>query len=117
MKILDDTLKYYATQILDDFKKSDFYKKIYAEATNLNYKIKTDCGKSIDLKDKYIYLGIVFCDENDKPIEIFDEGEMSASISIVRVDGQNRYYFSHWLQDDFIEDINLLINKIMESKN
>jgi len=72
--------------MLDDFKKKEIYKKFYIEAANLNCKIKVNCGKSIDLKDKSIYLGIVFCDENDKTIELYDEGEMSASISIVRVD-------------------------------
>lgn len=116
MEILDESLNYYANLMLDDFKKSEIYKKFYVEAANLNCKIKVECGKSIDLKDKDIYLGIVFCDENDKPIEIYDEGEMSASISIVRVDEKNRYCFSHWFQDDFIEDIKLLINIIMKFK-
>ena len=116
MDILDETLNYYANLMLDDFRKSEIYKKFYEEATNLNCKMKVDCGKSIDLKDKNIYLGIVFCDENDEPIEIYDEGEMSASVSIIRVDKKKRYYFSHWHQDDFIEDIKWIISKIMELK-
>ena len=112
MNILDETLNYYANLMLDDFRKSE----IHEEATNLNCKMKVDCGKSIDLKDENIYLGIVFCDENDEPIKIYDEGEMSASVSIIRVDKEKRYYFSHWHQDDFIEDIKFLISKITKSK-
>ena len=68
MNILDETLNYYANLMLDDFRKSEIHKKFYEEATNLNCKMKVDCGKSIDLKDENIYLGIVFCDENDEPI-------------------------------------------------
>ena len=116
MEILDKTLKYYANQILDDFKKSDILKKIIVEAKELNCKISVKCGKSVNLKDDNIYLGIIFCEENDKPLEIFDEGEMSTSICIVKVDNKSRYYFSHWEQDDFIEDIMLIINKIKSEK-
>lgn len=116
MNILDETLNYYANQMLTDFKKSDIYKKFYKEAVDLNCKMKVDCGKSVNLKDNNIYLGIIFCDDCDKPIEIYDEGEMSASISIINVDKKNRYYFSHWNQDDFVEDISWLINKIKKLK-
>ena len=114
MKILDETLNYFANQMIDDFKKSDIYKKLCDEAAKLNCKIKVDCGKSVNLKDHNIYFEVVFCDEHDKPIEIHDEGEMSASISIITVDKKNRYYFSHWNQDDFVKDISWLINKIKE---
>lgn len=116
MGILDDTLQYYTNQVLDDFKKSDVYKKLNTEVESLNCKIIVECSKSVDIKDNNIYLGITFCDECDKPIKIFDEGEMSTSISIVRVDKKNRYYFSHWQQDEFIDDITWLINKIKELK-
>lgn len=116
MKILDETLKFFANQMIDDFKKSNIYKKFYVDAAKLNCKIKVECGKSVNLKDQNIYFGIVFCDEYDKPIEIYDEGEMSASISIIKVDKKNRYYFSHWNQDDFVEDISSLISKIKELK-
>ncbi len=116
MEILDKTLNYYVNQMIEDFKKSDVYKKLCVEAANLNCKIKVDCGRSVDLKDHNIYFGIVLCDEYDKPIDIYDEGEMSASISIINVDKKNRYYFSHWNQDDFVEDISWLINKIKKLK-
>ncbi|MBQ6783349.1 MAG: hypothetical protein IJP63_05045 [Acholeplasmatales bacterium] len=116
MKILDETLKYFANQMTDDFKKSDIYKNFYLEATNLNCKIKVDWGKSDNLKDSNIYLGIIFCDEYDKTLEIYDEGEMSASTSIIEVDKKNRYYFSHWHKDDFVKDIIELINTIKKLK-
>ena len=68
MRILDETLNYFANQMIDDFKKSDIYKKLCAEAAQLNCKIKADCGKSVNIKDHNIYIGIVFCDEYDKCI-------------------------------------------------
>ena len=116
MNILDETLNYYANQMLTDFKKSDIDKKFYIEAVDLNCKMKVDYGRSVNLKDNNIYLGVIFCDECDKPIEIYDEGEMSVAISIISVDKKKRYYFSHWLQDDFVKDIIELINKIKKLK-
>lgn len=116
MNILDDTIKYYSNQIIDDFKKSDIYKKINDEVANLNCKIIVDCNKSINLRDKNIYLGITFFDEYDNPIEIYDEGQMSVSQCIVRVDKKDRYCFNYWHQDEFIEDIDWIIKKITEIK-
>ena len=54
MKILDDTLQYYADQILCDFKKSETYKRISDEAGNLNCKIIVNCDKSLNITDKNI---------------------------------------------------------------
>ena len=48
MNILDETLKYYTNQMLDGFKKSDFYKTIQVGATNsAKFVLDKKCWKNI----------------------------------------------------------------------
>lgn len=106
---ISETINYYCENEMKDFKDSSFYKKI-EELVNLK-ELKLECsyGKALD---KNLYLGISILDKNGELVEIFDDGFLTTSTMLIMVDKKDRFKFFSWQDEDFIEDLNWIIEKI-----
>lgn len=109
---ISETIKYYCENEMKDFKDSSFYKRI-EELVNLK-ELKLDCsyGNSVNKKDKNFYLGISILDKNNNVIEIYDEGHLGISTILVLIDKKDRFKFFPWTDDEFIEDLNWIIENL-----
>ncbi len=107
-----ETIKYYCENEVQDFKNSSYYKKIEDLVALKNLIIECSYDRSLDTKDKNIYLGISILDKNNNYIELYDEGTLSISTMIVLFDKKDKIKFFPWNDNEFIEDLNWVINNL-----
>lgn len=114
---LDDTLKYYCKKELEEFVSSSIYSKLNKLVESHRLNLKLDFGNAVDEKDKNLYLSLSVFDKNGNLVEIFDDGFLTTSTTLIMVDKKDRYKFFSWKGKEFIEDLNWIIKNIKEINN
>lgn len=93
------------------------YIKLQNLVEELNYNLACEYGRELDnKKSENLYLSITIFDDKNEMIEIFDKGFSTASTLLVWVDKKHRYKFLSWKDEEFIEDLNLLIKELENIK-
>ncbi len=114
---LDDTLKYYCKKELEEFVSSSIYSKLNKLVESHRLNLKLDFGNAVDEKDKNLYLSLSVFDKNGNLVEIFDDGFLTTSTTLIMVDKKDRYKFFSWKGKEFIDDLNWIIKNIKEINN
>lgn len=114
---LKNTLKYYCEKEIENFISSSIYSKLNELVEFHKFNLKIEFGKGKEEKDKNIYLSLSVFDMNGKLIEIFDEGFLTTATMLIMNDKKNRLSFFPWQDEEFIEDLNWIINKLKEMTN
>lgn len=106
-------LSIYCNSEIDNLKKNELFVKLQCLANELNYTLVCEYGKELyNKKSENLYLSITIFDDKNEMIEIFDEGILTASTLLVLADKRCRYKFLSWKDEEFIEDLNWLINQL-----
>ena len=108
------TIRYYCQLELNDFKRSHIFKSIKKLSRNKNFVVICDIAKGEYNKpdlNKY-YLSVEIRDENNQPIEIYDEGSLGYVTLLVSVDKKNRIKLKSWTDDDFIDTLNWFTDQL-----
>lgn len=114
---LKDTLKYYCEKEIEKFVSSSIYSKLNELVEFHKFNLKLEFGKGKEEKDKNIYLSLSILDINGKLVEFFDDGFLTTATMLIMNDKKNRLRFFSWQDEEFIEDLNWIINKLKEIKN
>ena len=110
-------LHIYCDDEVDNFKKNALFTELQSLVNELNYILICDYGKALDNKSENLYLAITIYDNDNEMIEIYDEGFLSVSTMLVEVDKKHRFKFFTWQDEEFVEDVNWLINQLKLLKN
>lgn len=118
-KILD-LLDTYCNAEIADFRCHQLYTELSNMANELGYHLECGHGRSLNDRDCNVYLYIHVYNQNKETVEVFDEGELSASTELVVIDRKERIRFFSWDDEDFVDSIHWMIRilqKIKCSKN
>lgn len=108
----------YCNNEIENLKISELYIKLQNLVDDLNYNLTCEYGKELyNKKSENLYLSITIFDDKNEIVEIFDEGFLTVSTLLVWVDKKNRYKFLSWKDEEFIKDLNWLIEKLENIKN
>ncbi len=110
-------LSVYCNNEIDNLKKDELFVKLQNLANELNYTLVCEYGRELNKKSENLNLSITIYDAKKEMIEIFDEGVLTASTLLVLVDKKYRYKFFSWKDEEFIEDLNWLIDQLVIIKN
>ena len=110
---LFNVLSLYCNNEIENLKNSELYMKLQKLVDELNYILVCEYGKELNnKKSENLYLSITVFNDKNEEIEIFDEGFLTASTTLVLIDKKNRYKFLSWQDDEFIEDLNWIIKQL-----
>ena len=110
---LFNVLSLYCNNEIENLKNSELYMKLKKLVDELNYILVCKYGKELNnKKSENLYLSITVFNDKNEEIEIFDEGFLTASTTLVLIDKKNRYKFLSWQDDEFIEDLNWIIKQL-----
>ena len=111
-------LSLYCNNEIDNLKNNALYIKLQQLVNELNYVLVCEYGKELDnKKSENLYLSITIFNDKNEVIEIFDDGFLTVSTLLVRVDNKHRYEFLSWQDEEFIEDLNWLVKELANIKN
>lgn len=106
-------LSLYCNNEIEKLKNNEVYIKLQKLVNELNYVLVCEYGKELNnKKSETLYLSITVFNDKNEMIEIFDEGFLTISTVLVLVDNKNRYKFLSQRDEEFIEDLNWLINEL-----
>ena len=71
-----------------------------------------ECKNALVEKSENFYLTITIFNTNNKEIEIFDEGSLTAITLLVEVDNKQRVRFFSWSDDEFIDDLKWIVKHL-----
>lgn len=111
-KKINDIMVLYCEKEMTDFKASSIYGKLNTLIKNFNLLIECEYGNEKTKKCGNIYMSITIFDEKNNMIEIYDEGFLTTSTILISRDKKDRYKFYSWKDDEFIDDINWIIEQI-----
>ena len=115
---LFNVLSLYCNNEIENLKNSELYMKLKKLVDELNYILVCKYGKELNnKKSENLYLSITVFNDKNEEIEIFDEGFLTASTTLVLIDKKNRCKFLSWQDEEFIEDLNWLIKELENIKN
>lgn len=91
------------------FTKSDLYNLLIETANKTNYTIDIFHGVIKEKNNDIYCISINVIDEYHKFIELYDDGQLSAFVTLVNVK-KNKAQFYKWNDIDFTEDIEKIID-------
>ena len=110
-------LSLYCNNEIENLKKSELYIKLQKLVDELNYIIFCEYGKDLNnRKSENLYLSITVLNSKNEMVEIFDEGFLTASTSLVLVDKKKRYSFFSCKEEEFIKDLSWIIKELENIK-
>lgn len=113
-----NVLSLYCNGEIEHLKESDLFIKLDKLVEELGYVLVCEYGKETNnKKSQNLYLSITVFDDKNEMIEIFDEGFLTSSTMLVLVDKKYRFQFFSWEDEEFIGDLNWLINQLELIKN
>ena len=116
-KNLTNILHTYCRNEIQNFKSCELFKTLLNQVTDLNLILVCDYGQEKNNKrSQNLYFNISIRNENDEIIEIFDDGYLTATTILISVDRKERIKFFSWEDEDFIESLNWIIEKLKKNK-
>lgn len=113
----DKALSIYIKMEINDLKKYSLFLKIKKLTFKNKYSLECEEYTQKKKKAENVYISIAVYDENNKLIEIFDDGFLAASTLIIARDKKERFKFFSWEDDsDFIESLERIYKKLCEIK-
>ncbi len=109
---VNDTLQYYCKSEINRFISSPQYSTLNELVKSHEFHLDLDFGKAKDKKDKNIYLSLSVCDKNDELVKVFDSSCLTTATMLIFVDKRERYQFISWQDEDFIKDLNWIIEQL-----
>lgn len=114
---LKDALKYYCEKEIELFKSSYIYFELNKLVKSHKFNLELEFGNAKEENDKNVYLSVSVLDANGKLIETFDESGLTTATMLIMKDRKDRFEFFSWQDEEFIEDLNWIINQLKEGKN
>lgn len=111
---LKETLKYYCEKEIEKFVNSPICSKLKELVLSHKCSLELEAGKAQDEKDKNLYLSLSVVDSDSKVVEYFDDGFLTTSTMLVMVDKKDRLKFFSWRDEEFLEDLDWIINCLMK---
>ena len=103
----------YCNAEIENLKNNELYIKLQNLVNKLKYNLVCEYGKELDnAKSNDLYLSITVFNDKNEMIEIFDEGFLTASTKLVEVDKKERCKFFSWKDEEFIEELNSIIQEL-----
>lgn len=103
----------YCNAEIENLKNNELYIKLQNLVNKLKYNLVCEYGKELDnAKSNDLYLSITVFNDKNEMIEIFDEGFLTASTKLVEVDKKERCNFFSWKDEEFIEELNSIIQEL-----
>ena len=103
----------YCNAEIENLKNNELYIKLQNLVNKLKYNLVCEYGKELDnAKSNDLYLSITVFNDKNEMIEIFDEGFLTASTKLVEVDKKERCKFFSWKDEEFIEELNTINEKL-----
>lgn len=115
-----DLLDVYCNSEIAEFKSHQLYAKLCNMVKGLGYDLECGYGRSLNDRDRNVYLYICIHNQNMEIVEVFDEGELCASTKLIVIDKKDRIRFFSWADEDFVDSIHWMIRLLQEiedSKN
>lgn len=103
----------YCNAEIENLKNNELYIKLQNLVNKLKYNLVCEYGKELDnAKSNDLYLSITVFNDKNEMIEIFDEGFLTASTKLVEVHKKERCKFFSWKDEEFIEELNSIIQEL-----
>lgn len=109
---INEIIASYCESEITEFKASLMFENLSALIKKSNLFLECDYGYEKNKNYGNTYLSVTILNEKKEPIEIYDEGFLTASSILVSIDKKNRYKFYSWKDDEFIDDINWIVEQI-----
>ena len=112
-RILTKTIEFYCDNQVNNFKQSDLYKNLVKQVQKTDFNIVLEVGPEYNKPNSYNrFMSISIFDSKNHLVELPDEGNLTTATQIVFVDKKNRFIFLEWNDEEFIEDINWIMENI-----
>lgn len=112
-----DLLDTFCNNEMADFMDHKLYYMLQSMTNELGYRLICKYGYGKEKRDsRNVYLSISVNDHNNVPIQIYDEGDLSASTELIKIDKRERVSFFAWNDEDFVDSIHWMIRMLREIK-
>lgn len=110
---ISETLNFYCQNEINRLKQNDLYVSLSEKVETLGLKLTCDFGKEKDstISNK-LYISISILNKKDEIIEIWDEGFLTIATILVLIDKKGKIMFFSWKDNEFLKDINWIINQL-----
>ena len=110
ISIIEQTLKYYSTNEMDAFKKSEYFSKIYLLAHNDGFYVNCSVGYAENnVRETYLGIEITNADGEIIVVDEKDYSHLCAATCIISIDKKDRISFLPWTDEDFIDSLEWII--------
>ena len=109
---VNDTLQYYCNSEINRFISSSIYSTLNELVKSHEFNLDLCYGKAKDKNDKNFYLGLSVCDKNGRLVKVFDGSCLTTATMLILVDKKERYKFFSWQDENFIKDLNWIMDQL-----
>ncbi len=109
---VENTLKFYCATEINRFISSSIYSTLNELVKSHEFNLELNFGKAKDVNDNNFYLSLSVCDKNGELVKIFDDSCLTTATMLILVDKKERYKFFSWQDEDFIKDLNWIMDQL-----